>query len=70
MGSLRRSNDVVLAKIETTYNTDPVPVAGTNAILVYNDQLGNRRPAEWCSARRFAATSVTCRTSTAGSWQN
>ena len=34
MGNLRVSNDVILAKIETTYNTDPTPVVGTNAILV------------------------------------
>lgn len=36
MGNLRVSNEVILAKIETTYNTDPVPTAGTNAILVQN----------------------------------
>lgn len=36
MGNLRRSNDVVLAKIESTYNTDPTPTAALNAILVYN----------------------------------
>lgn len=36
MGNLRISNEVVLAKIETTYNTDATPVAATNAILVQN----------------------------------
>lgn len=36
MGNLRVSNEVILAKIEVTYNTDPVPVAGTNAVLVQN----------------------------------
>jgi|SRR5882672_1208732 len=36
MGGLRLSNEVILAKTETTYNTDAVPVAGTNAILVRN----------------------------------
>lgn len=36
MGGLRVSNEVILAKTEVTYNTDPVPVAGTNAILVRN----------------------------------
>jgi len=36
MGNLRISNEVILAKIETTYNTDPVPTAGTNAVLVQN----------------------------------
>jgi hypothetical protein len=36
MGNLRVSNEVILAKIETTYNTDPVPVAATNAVLVQN----------------------------------
>lgn len=36
MGGLRVSNEVLLAKTETTYNTDSVPVAGTNAILVRN----------------------------------
>lgn len=34
MGNIRASNGVVLAKIETTYQTDAVPVVGTNAILV------------------------------------
>jgi hypothetical protein len=29
---------VILAKTEVTYNTDPVPVAGTNAVLVENPQ--------------------------------
>lgn len=33
MGNLRVSNDVILARIETTYNTDPVPTAGTHAIF-------------------------------------
>lgn len=36
MGGLRVSNAVLLAKTETTYNTDSVPTAGTNAILVRN----------------------------------
>lgn len=36
MGNLRRSNEVILAKIETTYNTDSVPTAGSNAVLVQN----------------------------------
>jgi hypothetical protein len=36
MGNLRATNEVILAKIETTYNTDPVPVAATNAVLVQN----------------------------------
>lgn len=36
MGGLRASNEVILAKLETVYNTDPVPVVGTNAILVRN----------------------------------
>lgn len=39
MGNLRKSNDVILAKLETTYNTDPVPTAGSNAVLVYNAVL-------------------------------
>lgn len=34
MGGLRVQNEVILAKSETTYNTDAVPTAGTNAILV------------------------------------
>lgn len=34
MGNLRVSNEVILAKIESVYNTDPVPTAGTNAVLV------------------------------------
>lgn len=36
MGNLRISNEVILAKIESTYNTDPTPTAGTNAVLVQN----------------------------------
>lgn len=36
MGGLRVSNEVLLAKTETTYNTDSVPTAGSNAILVRN----------------------------------
>jgi hypothetical protein len=36
MGSLRVKNEVILAKIESVYNTDPVPVAATNAVLVRN----------------------------------
>jgi len=36
MGGLRISNEVILAKIETTYNTDATPAATTNAILVRN----------------------------------
>jgi hypothetical protein len=34
MGNLRVSNEVILAKIESVYNTDPVPTAGANAVLV------------------------------------
>lgn len=36
MGNLRVSNEVLLAKVETTYGTDPTPTAGTNAVLVQN----------------------------------
>lgn len=36
MGNLRLSNDVILAKTEVTYNTDPTPTVGANAILVQN----------------------------------
>lgn len=36
MGNLRVSNEVILAKIEVTYNTDPTPTAGSNAVLVQN----------------------------------
>lgn len=39
MGNLRVSNEVILAKIETVYNTDPVPVVGTNAVMVQNPTL-------------------------------
>lgn len=34
MGGLRVKNDVVLAKTETTYGTDPTPTAGSNGLLV------------------------------------
>jgi hypothetical protein len=34
MGGLRVQNEVILFKTETTYGTDSVPTAGTNAILV------------------------------------
>lgn len=36
MGNLRRSNDVILVKTEVSYNTDPTPTAGSNAVLVQN----------------------------------
>jgi hypothetical protein len=39
MGNLRVSNEVILAKTEVTYNTDPTPVVGTNAILVQTPTL-------------------------------
>jgi hypothetical protein len=39
MGGLRISNECILAKTETTYGTDSVPVVGTNAILVRNPSL-------------------------------
>lgn len=39
MGGLRISNEVILAKTEVTYNTDPTPVAATNAVLVRNVNL-------------------------------
>lgn len=39
MGNLRVSNEVILAKLETTYNVDAAPTASTNAILVQNPQF-------------------------------
>ncbi len=39
MGGLRISNEVILAKTEVTYNTDPTPVVGTNAVLIRNANL-------------------------------
>ena len=36
MGGLLKSREVILAKTESTYNTDSVPTAGSNAILVRN----------------------------------
>lgn len=39
MAGLLVSREVILAKTEVTYNTDPTPVAGTNAILVRNPML-------------------------------
>lgn len=36
MSGHRVSNEVILAKTEVTYGTDPVPVAATNAVLVRN----------------------------------
>lgn len=39
MGGLRISNEVVLAKTESVYGTDPTPSAGSNAMLVRNPQL-------------------------------
>jgi hypothetical protein len=41
MGGLRISNEVILAKTEVTYNTDPVPVVGTNAMLIRNANLSS-----------------------------
>lgn len=42
MGNLRKSNEVILAKVETTYGTDAAPVPGTNAILVQNLTFDNK----------------------------
>jgi len=39
MGNLRVSNEAILAKIESVYGTDPVPVVGTNAVLTMTPQL-------------------------------
>ncbi|MGH6742654.1 MAG: phage tail tube protein, partial [Bradyrhizobium sp.] len=39
MGGLRISNEVVLAKAEVTYNTDPTPAASTDAVLIQNVDL-------------------------------
>lgn len=36
MGNLRVSNEVILAKVETVYNTDPTPTPSANAVLVQN----------------------------------
>src|SRR5688572_20173183 len=41
MGNLRVSNEVLLAKLESTYGTDPTPTAGTNAVLVQAPSLSN-----------------------------
>ncbi len=41
MGALRVSNEVILGKIEVTYNTDPTPTAGTNAMLVQPPSLSH-----------------------------
>jgi hypothetical protein len=41
MGGLRISNEVLLAKTETTVGTDSVPVVGTNSILIRNAQLSS-----------------------------
>jgi hypothetical protein len=42
MSGLRVSNEVILLKTEVTYNTDPTPVAATNALLV--SELGFSLP--------------------------
>lgn len=39
MSGGRVSNEVILAKTETTYNTDSTPSAGSNAVLVRNVKL-------------------------------
>lgn len=41
MGGLPLTREVILAKVETTYNTDPTPSAGSNAILVRNLNVQN-----------------------------
>jgi Phage tail tube protein len=41
MGNLRVSNEVILAKVETTYNTDAAPVVATNAVLVQNPTMSS-----------------------------
>lgn len=50
MGNLRVSNEVILAKTEVTYGTDPTPTAADDAILAMSPQLSfeglrmNERP--------------------------
>ena len=39
MGGLRVSNEVLLARTETTYGTDPTPAAASHAILIRNANL-------------------------------
>jgi hypothetical protein len=41
MGGLRVSNEVILARTETTYGVDPTPAAATHAVLVRNPQLAS-----------------------------
>ena len=41
MGGLRISNEVILAKTETTYGTDPTPVVASNSILIRNPNLSS-----------------------------
>ena len=42
MGNLRVSNEVVLAKVETTYGVDAAPTAGSNAVMVMNVAFDNK----------------------------
>ena len=42
MGNLRVSNEVVLAKVETTYGVDAAPVPATNAVMVMNVAFNNK----------------------------
>jgi hypothetical protein len=39
MGGLRISNEVILAKTESSYGVDPTPVVATNSILIRNANL-------------------------------
>lgn len=41
MGGLRVSNEVLLARTESTYGVDPVPAAATHAVLIRNANLSS-----------------------------
>jgi hypothetical protein len=41
MSGLLVSNEVILLKTEVTYNTDPTPTAGSNALLMSNPQFSS-----------------------------
>lgn len=58
--ALRKKNQVLLVKVETTYDTDPTPTGAANSILAIDPQIKEiidpvRRPAQIASLSRIAS---------------
>src|SRR3990167_10867035 len=60
--ALRKKNQLILAEIELTYDTDPTPVASADSILAYDIKFKEnvepvRRPAQVASLSRLQSVS-------------